>query len=158
MGAVFSPETDAILPERAGRRGMVTDTCAFVGAVGGAGTSQLTLECAGLLAREGRDGAVLDATFGTQGLADRTPGGINPDVTALCLEAAPLADGLVDLDVGGPGAATGLSGARRSSESPARRRSKPPRRSPTGWRRRPARSTTSSSIRPRSRPNRLSLR
>lgn len=82
---------------------MVIDACAFVGAVGGAGTTRLTLECAGLLAREGRDVGVLDAAFGTQGLADRTPGRVDPDVTALCLEGAPLADGLVDLDVGGAG-------------------------------------------------------
>ena len=82
---------------------MVTDTCAFVGAVGGAGTTRLTLECAGLLAREGRDAAVLDAAYGTQGLADRTPGRVDPDVTALCLGEAPLEEGLLELDGGGAG-------------------------------------------------------
>jgi septum site-determining protein MinD len=82
---------------------MVTDTCALVGAVGGAGTTRLTLECAALLAREGRDAAVLDAAYATQGLADRTPGRVDPDVTTLCLGEAPLEDGLVDLDVGGAG-------------------------------------------------------
>ena len=82
---------------------MSIETCAYVGAVGGAGTTRLTLECAGLLAREGRDVGVLDAAYGTQGLADRTPGRIDPDVTALCLDDAPLAEGLVDLDVGGAG-------------------------------------------------------
>ena len=82
---------------------MVEETCAFVGAAGGAGTTRLTLECAALLAGEGRDVAVLDAAYGTQGLADRTPGRVDPDVTELCLGDAPLADGLVDLDVDGAG-------------------------------------------------------
>jgi septum site-determining protein MinD len=82
---------------------MVEGTCAFVGAAGGAGTTRLTLECASLLAGTGRDVAVLDAAYGTQGLADRTPGRIDPDVTALCLDDAPLAEGLVDLDAEGAG-------------------------------------------------------
>lgn len=82
---------------------MVTDTVAFVGAVGGAGTTRTTLECAALLSSEGRDVAVLDAAYATQGLADRTPGRLDPDVTALCLDETPLAEGLVDLDVDGGG-------------------------------------------------------
>lgn len=82
---------------------MVTETCAFVGAAGGAGTTRMTLECATLLAVEGRDVAVLDAAYATQGLADRTPGRVDPDMTELCLDDAPLADGLVDLDVEGAG-------------------------------------------------------
>lgn len=77
--------------------------CAFVGAVGGAGTTRLTLECATLLAREGHDVAILDAAYATQGLADRTPGEITPDATALCLGGEPLAEGLVDRDVEGAG-------------------------------------------------------
>lgn len=82
---------------------MVTETCAFVGAVGGAGTTRLTLECAALLAGEGRDVAVLDAAYATQGLADRMPGRVDPDVTALCLDDRPLAEGLVEPDVDGAG-------------------------------------------------------
>lgn len=82
---------------------MVMETCAFVGAAGGVGTTRLTLECATLLAREGRDVAVLDAAYGTQGLADRIPGRVDPDVTALCLDDRPLAEGLVEPDVGGAG-------------------------------------------------------
>ena len=78
-------------------------TCALVGAAGGVGTTRLTLECASLLAADGRDVAVLDAAYGTQGLADHTPGRIDPDVTALCLDDVPLAEGLVDLDVDGAG-------------------------------------------------------
>ena len=82
---------------------MATETCAFVGAAGGAGTTRVTLECAALLAREGRDVAVLDAAFGTQGLADRISGRVDPDVTALCLDDRPLEEGLVDPDVSGAG-------------------------------------------------------
>lgn len=76
-------------------------TCALVGAAGGVGTTRLTLECASLLAADGRDVAVLDAAYGTQGLADRTPDRIDPDVTALCLDDAPLAEGFLELAVVG---------------------------------------------------------
>lgn len=82
---------------------MTERTCALVGAAGGAGTTRLTLECASLLAADGRDVAVLDAAYATQGLADRTLGRIDPDMTALCLDDAPLAAGLVDLDAEGAG-------------------------------------------------------
>lgn len=82
---------------------MPTQTVAFVGAAGGTGTTRTTLECATLLAGEGRDVAVLDAAFGTQGLADATPGRIEPDATALCLGDEPLEAGLVDRDVDGAG-------------------------------------------------------
>lgn len=82
---------------------MATETCAFVGAAGGAGTTRVTLECAALLARVGRDVAVLDAAYGTQGLADRISGRIDPDVTALCLDDRPLEEGFVDQDVEGAG-------------------------------------------------------
>jgi septum site-determining protein MinD len=82
---------------------MSTETLGFVGAAGGVGTTRLTLGSATLLAGEGHDVAVLDAAYATQGLADRTPGRIDPDVTALCLDDAPLSAGLVDLDVDGAG-------------------------------------------------------
>lgn len=82
---------------------MAERTCAYVGAAGGAGTTRLALESASLLASDGRDVAVLDAAYGTQGLADRTPGRVDPDMTALCLDDAPLAAGLVDLDAEGAG-------------------------------------------------------
>lgn len=82
---------------------MPTQTVAFVGAAGGTGTTRTTLESATLLAGEGRDVAVLDAAFGTQGLADATPGRVDPDATALYLGDEPLETGLVDLDVDGAG-------------------------------------------------------
>ena len=75
---------------------MSNDTLAFVGAAGGVGTTRLTLETATLLARDGRDVAVLDAAYATQGLADHTPGRIDPDMTVLCLEDRPLEAGLLD--------------------------------------------------------------
>lgn len=81
---------------------MVGDTLALVGAAGGVGTTRVTLACATLLARNGRDVAVLDAAYETQGLADRTPGRIDSDMTELCLEGGPLERGLVD--IGGEGA------------------------------------------------------
>ncbi|WP_178918301.1 AAA family ATPase [Natronomonas gomsonensis] len=82
---------------------MTTDTLAFVGAAGGVGTTRLTLECGTLLAGEGHDVAILDAAYATQGLADRTPGRIDPDMTALCLEEPPLETALVDRDIEGAG-------------------------------------------------------
>lgn len=82
---------------------MPTQTVAFVGAAGGTGTTRTTLESATLLAGEGRDVAVLDAAFGTQGLADATPGRVDPDATALYLGDEPLETGLVDVDVDGAG-------------------------------------------------------
>jgi len=70
---------------------------AFVGAVGGAGATRLSLECAAMLARDGRSAVVLDAAFATQGLADHLPGRIDPDLTALVTGERPLEAGLVDL-------------------------------------------------------------
>jgi len=82
---------------------MEHESCALVGAAGGVGTTRLSLECAAAVAGAGRDIAVLDAAYGTQGLADHVPGRIDPDMTALCVDDAPLGDGLVDLDVAGAG-------------------------------------------------------
>ena len=81
----------------------MAETVAFVGATGGAGTTRTTLACAELLAREGNDTAVLDAAYGTQGLADRIDGEIAPDMTELCLEDEPLESGLVDRTIEGGG-------------------------------------------------------
>lgn len=80
-----------------------SETLSLVGAVGGAGTTRLAVEFAGTLARDGRDVAVLDAAYATQGLAQYVDGRIDPDITALCLDDDPLAAGLVDLQVDHPG-------------------------------------------------------
>ncbi|MFC6787021.1 AAA family ATPase [Halobaculum halobium] len=72
----------------------------FVGAVGGAGTTRTTVECAAALARGGRDVAVLDAAYATQGLSEFVSGRVDPDLTSMCLDPErALADGLYDLDV-----------------------------------------------------------
>lgn len=81
----------------------MSETVAFVGAAGGAGTTRVTLACAKLLAGDGHDTAVLDAAYGTQGLADRIEGEITPDMTELCLEDAPLESGLIDQQIDGGG-------------------------------------------------------
>ena len=75
---------------------MNATTTALVGATGGAGATRLCVEFAALLAREGEDVCVLDAAYGTQGLAQYVTGRIDPDVTALCTEERPLEDGLAD--------------------------------------------------------------
>lgn len=76
----------------------------LVGAVGGAGTTRLTLECGAVLARTGREAAVLDASYATQGLVDYLPGRVDTDVTDLCTDeeatgTPSLAAGLEDLSV-----------------------------------------------------------
>ncbi len=81
----------------------MAESVAFVGAAGGTGTTRITLACAELLAREGHDAVILDAAYGTQGLADRTSGAIDPDITQLCLEEIPLESGLLDRSIQGGG-------------------------------------------------------
>jgi cellulose biosynthesis protein BcsQ len=76
---------------------MTVATLALVGVTGGAGTTRLTVEFGATLARAGRDVALFDAAFATQGLAAHVPGRIDPDVTALLTDAtdADLSAGLV---------------------------------------------------------------
>jgi len=73
---------------------------ALVGVTGGAGTTRLTVETATALARDGRDVAVFDAAFATQGLAHYVPGRIDTDATRLLTEpsVAP-SDAVVDLSL-----------------------------------------------------------
>ena len=76
----------------------MTRTLALVGVAGGVGTTRTAVECAATLARDGRDVAVLDAAYATQGLSEFVAGRIDPDLTALCLAPErPLGDGLHDL-------------------------------------------------------------
>jgi septum site-determining protein MinD len=72
---------------------------AVTGAAGGAGTTRLTLEFAGTLARTDREVAVVDAAYATQGLASVVPEQVEPDVTELTIEDRPLSGSLVDLAV-----------------------------------------------------------
>jgi len=81
----------------------MTQTLALVGAVGGAGTTRLAVECGATLARAGRDVAVFDAAYATQGLADYVEGRIGADVTALVTGDADLEAVLTPCDLDTPG-------------------------------------------------------
>ena len=91
-------------PSHQGRRS--STVAAFVGATGGAGTTRTVIEVASALAADGRDVAVLDAAFATQGLADYVAGRLDPDVTTLLADdgaagsAADLRAGLYGFDAG----------------------------------------------------------
>ncbi|WP_136717433.1 AAA family ATPase [Halorientalis salina] len=82
-----------------------SSSLALVGVTGGAGTTRLTVEFGATLARAGRDVALVDAAFATQGLATHVPGRIDPDVTALVTDATDLAldAGLAEYPVDLPG-------------------------------------------------------
>jgi cellulose biosynthesis protein BcsQ len=62
---------------------MQATTLALVGATGGAGTTRTAVELAALGARDGREVAVVDAAFTTQGLSEYVSGRIDADLTAL---------------------------------------------------------------------------
>lgn len=81
----------------------MTEIVAVLGAGGGVGTTRLTVECGATLARAGRDVALVDAAFGTQGLRSYVEADVGADVTALLTEEASLGDVLYDipLDVAG---------------------------------------------------------
>jgi len=75
---------------------MGTQILAAVGAAGGVGTTRLTVECGATIARTGRDVALFDAAFETQGLAAHVDGEISTDVTGLVTEEVPLEAALYD--------------------------------------------------------------
>jgi hypothetical protein len=74
-------------------------TAALIGPTGGAETTRLTLETAGLLARGGHSVAVFDAAFATQGLGDAVAGPLDPDLTGVLTGEATLAKAGVELPV-----------------------------------------------------------
>ncbi len=74
----------------------MTETLAFVGVAGGAGTTRTTVEVAATLARDGRSVAVLDAAPETQGLARYVDGRIDPDATAVLVDEAGFEDALAE--------------------------------------------------------------
>jgi MinD-like ATPase involved in chromosome partitioning or flagellar assembly len=82
---------------------MGTQTLALVGAAGGVGTTRLAVECGATLARAGREVAVLDAAFGTQGLADYLDGHIGADLTAVVTGEAELDAALYDVPLDATG-------------------------------------------------------
>lgn len=75
----------------------MTTTTAFVGATGGAGTTRLTIECATLCAASGADVAVLDLAIDTQGIASYTDAALDPELTAVLTEDAPIDQAMVTL-------------------------------------------------------------
>lgn len=82
---------------------MGVSTLAFVGCTGGAGTTRLTVETAATLARGGRSVAVVDAAFGTQGLATYVDGRLDADVTAVAVGDVPVDDALFEWDIDADG-------------------------------------------------------
>ena len=80
-----------------------TQTLALVGAAGGVGTTRLAVECGATLARTGRDVAVVDAAFDTQGLARFVEGRIEADATALAAGDAELGAALCEREFDVPG-------------------------------------------------------
>ncbi|WP_418283765.1 ParA family protein [Halorubrum sp. DTA46] len=98
---------------------MHATTLALVGATGGAGTTRTAVELAALGARDGRDVAVIDAAFTTQGLAEYVTGRIETDCTALVTDDtdAPLSTGTYPIDVDGDGGDDGRSGAEGRSDT-----------------------------------------
>ncbi|MFC7204864.1 AAA family ATPase [Haloferax namakaokahaiae] len=83
----------------------VPTTLALVGTTGGAGTTRLAVELASALAEDGRDVAILDASFSTQGLSDYVSGALDADMTHLVTDEVdePLSSGLVNLDIDAAG-------------------------------------------------------
>lgn len=75
---------------------MTTRIAAMLGATGGAGTTRLTVEMGSLLAATGRDVAIFDAAFQTQGLASHTDERIETDVTRLLTEEIDLEAAMYD--------------------------------------------------------------
>lgn len=73
---------------------MTYSTAALVGATGGAGTTRLAVELGATLARDGRDVAILDAAFATEGLARHVAGRIDADITKLVTGDRSLSAGL----------------------------------------------------------------
>ncbi|KAA9399468.1 ParA family protein [Haloarcula sp. CBA1130] len=82
---------------------MGVSTLAFVGCTGGAGTTRLTVETAATLARGGRSVAVVDAAFGTQGLATYIDGRLDADATAVAVGDATVDDALFEWDIDADG-------------------------------------------------------
>ena len=82
---------------------METPTLALVGVAGGAGTTRTAVEMAATLGRADRSVAVLDAAFGTQGLATYVRGRITDDVTTVAVGESAFEAALYDADYDVPG-------------------------------------------------------
>lgn len=83
---------------------MTVQSAAFVGTVGGAGTTRLCVELGATLARAGRTALVLDLDLATQGLAGRIDGRLAPDSTRLLTDPdVPLEDAVHETAIDAPG-------------------------------------------------------
>lgn len=82
---------------------MGISTLALVGVAGGAGTTRTAVEMAATLGRADRSVAVLDAAFGTQGLATYVSGRITDDMTAVAVDESAFETALYDADYDVPG-------------------------------------------------------
>lgn len=82
---------------------MGISTLALVGVAGGAGTTRTAVEMAATLGRADRSVAVLDAAFGTQGLATYVSGRITDDMTAVAVDESGFETALYDADYDVPG-------------------------------------------------------
>ncbi|WP_435075108.1 ParA family protein [Halorubrum sp. HHNYT27] len=103
---------------------MQATTLALVGATGGAGTTRTAVELAALGARDGRDVAVIDAAFTTQGLSEYVAGRIGTDLTALLTDEPdePLSTATYPIRTDRDGEATDAGSTRpgRADAVPAR--------------------------------------
>ncbi len=86
---------------------MHATTLALVGATGGAGTTRTAVELATIGARDGRDVAVIDAAFTTQGLSEYVTGRIGTDLTTIVTDetGAPLSAATYPIELGSAGGA-----------------------------------------------------
>ncbi|MFC6993122.1 AAA family ATPase [Haladaptatus sp. GCM10025707] len=70
---------------------------ALAGVTGGAGTTRLTAELGATLARAGRDVALVDAAYATQGLSRFVGGALETDITDVVSGEATVQEALSDL-------------------------------------------------------------
>ncbi|MFC6753638.1 ParA family protein, partial [Halorubrum tibetense] len=84
---------------------MHATTLALVGATGGAGTTRTAVELAAIGARGGRNVAVIDAAFTTQGLSEYVRDRIGTDLTALITDDAGVSLSAATYTLAGDGAA-----------------------------------------------------
>ena len=99
---------------------MHATTLALVGATGGAGTTRTAVELAALGARDGRDVAVVDAAFTTQGLSEHVTGRIGTDCTSLITDEAdaPLSAATHPIAVAAESGDCGRSGGAGEADLP----------------------------------------
>lgn len=101
---------------------MHATTLALVGATGGAGTTRTAVELAAIGARGGRDVAVVDAAFATQGLSEYVHGRIATDLTTLVTDeaGASLSAATYPIAVGEPNGDDDVALSGRADAIPAR--------------------------------------